>query len=85
MTECRRFRALSLEKGTSEEDGAEDEDLEGALSDDVLPHVGSNQALEARIRFAFEKVITGRLSCEGERGQGVHDQIDPKHLNWRER
>jgi hypothetical protein len=43
----------------------------------MLPHVGSDEGLVSGIRFALEELVRGRLSGEGQGGQGVHDQVHP--------
>ncbi len=81
MTGCRRFQGLHREGVTFEEDGAEDENLQGALSDDVLPHVGGDQVLEPGVGLALKELVTGGLGSKGERGECVHDEVHPEHLD----
>lgn len=70
------------QNNTFEEDGSQKNDLPNSLADDVLPHVGSNQTLESWIWFSLKKVFSWRLSGQGQRGEGIHDEVDPQHLNW---
>ncbi len=72
-------------KSTFEEDGTEDNDLQQTLSDNVLPHVSSDQTLKLRVGLSGEKLIGGRLGGQCQGGQGVHDEVDPQHLDGTQR
>lgn len=78
-------RNLSGWTGTSEENGAEDDDLQKTLHDDVLPHLGSEQVLEAWVGFALQQLIGGRLGGQRQGGQIIQDEVDPHHLDGQER
>ena len=71
--------------GTFEEDSAEDDYLEEALTDDVFPHLGGDQVLEFGVGLAGQEFFGWGFGCEGERGHGVHDEVDPQHLDGAQR
>lgn len=81
MREFRRFQDLNKRKSTLEEDGAENGDLKQALTDDELPHLVSDESFSLRIRLSLEEFVTWRLGGKGERGESIHDKVDPQHLN----
>ena len=66
---------------TLEEDGSKNDDLQDSLKDDIFPHVGSDEILESRVGGSLEEIVTWGFSGEGERGEGIHDEVDPEHLN----
>ena len=71
--------------GTFEEDSAEDYDLEEALTDDVFPHLRGDQVLEFGVGLAGQKLFSWRFGCEGQWGHGVHNEVDPQHLDGAQR
>lgn len=81
MREFRRFQDLNKRKSTLEEDGAENGDLKQALTDDELPHLVSDESFSLGIRLSLEEFVTWRLGGKGERGESIHDKVDPQHLN----
>ena len=66
---------------TLEEDGSKNDNLQASLKNDIFPHVGSDEVLESGVRGSLEEIITWGFSGEGEGGEGVHDEVDPEHLN----
>ena len=50
-------------KFTFEENGAQDDDLQDTLSDDISPHVGSDQSFESGIRLSFEELVGWGFGC----------------------
>ena len=83
--ECQRVRGLNREGNTFEEEYTEDTDLNQTLTDDEFPHLISDEAFTLRVGLSFEQFITRRLSGKSERSKGIHDEVDPQHLNRVER
>ena len=57
------------------------DNLVESLAEDVPPHDFVHNLVGFGFRFAVEKILAGRLSSEGESCKGIHNQVDPKHLN----
>ena len=85
MTQCPRVEDLNKIIFTFEENSTEHDNLKNALTDDVFPHLRGNQIFEFGVRFSLEKLVCGRLSGKGKRGHGVHDEVDPQHLDRAQR
>jgi hypothetical protein len=51
------------------------------LTDDEFPHLVGDETFTLGIGLALEELFTGGLSGEGKRGEGVHDKVDPQHLD----
>jgi hypothetical protein len=51
------------------------------LADNVSPHGCSDYLLISCIGFLEEKFIAGGFSGEGKGCEGVHDEVDPEHLD----
>lgn len=66
---------------TEDKDHHHDE-LEDSLTYDVLQHGARYDVLIAAMRRALEQFISRFLGSKGQRGKSVHNEIDPKHLNW---
>ena len=52
---------------------------------DLIDHIAVENGLVAAFGWLSHVVCAWRLSCKGKTSQGVHNQIDPKHLrycNW---
>ena len=70
------MRLLTIEQ--KEED---DSQHVHALAEDVLHHRAGNECFGPAVGFARQQVGRWKLSGEGQRGQSVHDQVHPQHLN----
>ena len=70
---------------TGEEHNDKDGSLIDALTDDVSPHDWGNDDIVSAIGRLVEEVITGGFSSKSEGSEGVHDQVNPEHLNWGKR
>jgi len=81
MRERRTVRGLHRGGNTLEEEDAEDGDLCQSLTDDELPHLVGDEAFTLGDGLALEELVTGGLGGEGQRGEGVHDEVDPQHLD----
>lgn len=71
---------------TGEEQSEDDDELVHALAQDVLHHGAGDEGLVAAVRLPQQQGLCGRLGGQGQRGEGVHDQVDPQHLHgfqWR--
>lgn len=64
-----------------EQENGQNEDLINSMSDNVSPHDWGNHVLSLSVGFSVEQIWSGFLSGEGERGEGIHDQVNPEHLN----
>lgn len=64
-----------------EDEDADDNDLEDGLPDDVFHHVSGNDVVVAAVRLAFQKLVSRSLGSESKGGKGVHDEVDPQHLD----
>jgi len=51
------------------------------VAQDVLHHGPGDQRLVAAVRSAQQQRLGGRLGGQSERRQGVHDEVDPQHLD----
>jgi len=67
--------------GAFEDEDEQDDNLVDGMAEDVAPHNSVNNAIIALVGETFEQGFAGRLSREGKRCQGVHDQVDPEHLD----
>lgn len=47
----------------------------------MLQHGLGNDVLISGMGTSFKKTLLRVFGCEGQRGKGIHDQVDPKHLN----
>ena len=54
------------------------------MHDDVLPHLGGDEVFEFRVGLSGQQLFCWWFSGEGEGSHGVHDQVDPEHLNGAE-
>jgi hypothetical protein len=66
---------------SSEDQGHHHWKLEDTLSNDMLQHGLGNDVLISGMGTSFKKTLLRVFGCEGKRGKGIHDQVDPKHLN----
>ncbi len=55
--------------------------MEDGLSDDALFHQLRDYVIVAGVGFAEQQLLVRILSRKGERGERIHNQINPKHLN----
>ena len=67
-----------------EDEDQEDCDLEDRLADDVFQHRRVDDVVVSGVGLAVEEFGGGVLGGQGDRGQTVHDEVDPKHLDWLE-
>ena len=65
-----------------EEHDGQDDAVVDTVEDDSSPHLGSNDVLMSGVRHSCQKFIEGWIGGQGQSCKGVHDQVDPKHLNW---
>jgi len=70
---------------TLEHEDKEDDDLVDSLHDDVAPHDSIDNHIVLVGRLAIKNAFVGRLGGKGQRCEGVHDEVDPKHLRRGER
>ena len=70
---------------TIEEDPKHHSELVESLPEDVLGHGGGYQRRGSAVRFSQQQLWSRELRSEGQTGEGVHDQVDPEHLNSLER
>jgi len=56
-----------------------------AVEDDSSPHLGSDDVFVSGNRHSCQKFIKGWVSGQGQSCKGIHDQVDPEHLNWAQR
>lgn len=68
-------------RDTDEEEEKDDDELIDAVSQNVLGHGAGDERLVASVRLPPEQGLRGRLGGQGQRGERVHDQVDPKHLH----
>jgi len=43
----------------------------------MLHHLSGDDVFGAAVRFAIEQILGGHFGGEGQRCQGVHDEVDP--------
>lgn len=58
---------------TFEENDSEDDDLDNTLTDNILPHVGSDQTFVSGVGLTEEEFIGRRLSSKSKRSKSIHD------------
>ena len=51
------------------------------MEDDKFPHLGGDKAFSLGVGFSLEEFVAGGLGGEGEGGEGIHDEVDPQHLD----
>lgn len=66
---------------SAEEENKQDYHLEERHVDDVLGHLAGDDEVILVLRIAQQQGVTGLLSGEGQRGERVHDHVDPEELN----
>lgn len=64
-----------------EDENDQNYELEDGLADDVLEHGGRDDVLVSGMGSTVQQFLSGLLGCQSKRGKGVHDQIDPEHLD----
>jgi hypothetical protein len=69
---------------TSEVEHEDNGELVDVLTGDLLPHGRGDEGLVATLRWAVQDLVGRRIGSEGEGGERVHDQVDPKKLNGSE-
>jgi len=64
-----------------EQQNKEHNDLVEGLAGNVAEHNRSDDGVTSWVGLVFKELVAGRLSGKGEGTAGVHDQVDPKHLD----
>jgi hypothetical protein len=64
-----------------EHDDHEDNDLVDSVAEDVSPHDWGDDEVVLLVWLSKEDVIGWWLSGKGESAEGIHDQVDPEHLD----
>ena len=70
---------------TTEEEDEKNDHLIERHPDDVLGHLARDNEVLLDLGRALEEVRLGKLSCESQRGQRIHDHVDPEELNGLQR
>ena len=65
-----------------EKHNAQDDAVVNAVEDDPSPHLRSDDMLMPRVWHSGQEFIKWGVSGQGQSCQSVHNQVDPKHLNW---
>ena len=55
------------------------------MRNEEFPHLDGDKSFALGVRFSLEQLVAWRLSGKSERGQGIHDKVDPQHLDGVER
>ena len=66
---------------TLEEQQKNDKNLVEGMSNNIFPHRLRDEGLRPAVGLALQQFVARQLSRQGERGKGVHDQVDPQHLD----
>lgn len=66
---------------TSKQQNKENCDLIDSLAQNVGHHSSADKRLSSAIRVPLQQLISGYFSGQGQRGQCVHYQVHPQHLN----
>jgi hypothetical protein len=69
---------------TGEVEHEDDSELVDVLAGHLLPHGRGDEGLVATLRWAIQDPVGRRVGGEGEGGEGIHYQVDPKELNGSE-
>jgi len=67
--------------GREVQEDKKDNDLEGGLSNDVSPHSRSDNSFEPSVWLSLEEFGGWSFSGKSQSSHGVHDQVNPKHLD----
>lgn len=67
-----RYKLLS-----HKDDNHHNYDLEDRLPDYVFEHDPVDDVVVTVVRFTFEELAVGLLCCKSQRGESIHDEIDP--------
>jgi hypothetical protein len=70
---------------TTEEEDEKNDHLIERHPDDVLGHLARDNEVLLDLGRALEEVRLGKLSRESQRGQRIHDHVDPEELNGLQR
>jgi len=62
----------------------DDDNLVRGLAEDLFEHINSEQWIRFLLRLAIEECFRGRVSRKRKRGEGVHDEVNPKKLHGAE-
>ena len=65
----------------SEHDDHKDNDLVDSVAENVSPHDGRNDKVVLLVWLSKENVIGWWFSGKGESAEGIHDQVNPEHLD----
>ena len=66
---------------TGEQQGEDDDELVDGVAQDVLGHGAGDEGLVASVGPPLQQALRGRLGGQGQRGEGVHDEVHPQHLH----
>ncbi|RUS89018.1 hypothetical protein EGW08_003265, partial [Elysia chlorotica] len=55
------------------------------VGDDVFGHGEGDERFGSTIWFSVQQLVSGQLGGQSKRGQRVHDQVDPQHLDGLQR
>ena len=81
-----RSAVVHVEDGRPEKQHEEHHgELVDGVTDDVLHHVSRDQRSCSPVRFTREQFFCGHFRGQCQRGQRVHDEIDPEHLHGTQR
>lgn len=51
------------------------------MSQDIFGHGSGDESLGSAVRLPLQQLHAWQLGGQRQRGQGVHNQIDPQHLD----
>ena len=72
---------VAEEGGAGEVENEGDDELADGLADDHLAHAGIDERGCLLVGLAVQNGWRGRVGREGQRGEGIHDQVYPEQLN----
>lgn len=71
---------------TAEKNDENDRKLENSLTNDVLKHLLRNNVFISAVWMSIQEFLCWWFSCQCQAGQGIHNKVDPEHLdrleNW---
>ena len=70
--------------GAEEKKNDQHNNLIDGLTKDISPHDTIDEVLVSAIGLSLEEFIFGGFSGKGQRSKGIHDKIDPEHLDGSE-
>lgn len=66
---------------TGKEQREDDDELVHGVTQNVLHHGPGDEGLVAAVGFTQQQGLCGRFGGQSKRRQGVHDEVDPQHLD----